>query len=161
MKVIAAASLLLSGTFAFTVPKPATNIRSSSWSNWQPSSGGGGEVMDAPSHPSIALATLTTATATTHHRLLSPLFMGRAAAVRAATKGKTDAKKAKVNGYYGKKIIMAVKQGGSPDPVANRQLGDLIKAAKNNSVPIDVRNFIFFSLYWCRYQYFVLMCFCF
>lgn len=71
--------------------------------------------------------------------------MGRAAAVRAATKGKTDAKKAKVNGYYGKKIIMAVKQGGSSDPVANRQLGDLIKAAKNNSVPIDVRvQFIYF-----------------
>jgi len=68
---------------------------------------------------------------------LSPLFMGRAAAVRAATKGKTDAKKAKVNAYYGKKIIMAVKQGGSPDPVANRQLGELIKAAKANSVPMD------------------------
>ena len=69
---------------------------------------------------------------------LSPLFMGRAAAVRAATKGKTDAKKAKVNAYYGKKIIMAVKQGGSSDPVANRQLAELIKAAKNNSVPVDV-----------------------
>eukprot|EP00577_Skeletonema_sp_RCC1716_P017297 CAMPEP_0113430796 /NCGR_PEP_ID=MMETSP0013_2-20120614/33220_1 /TAXON_ID=2843 ORGANISM="Skeletonema costatum, Strain 1716" /NCGR_SAMPLE_ID=MMETSP0013_2 /ASSEMBLY_ACC=CAM_ASM_000158 /LENGTH=281 /DNA_ID=CAMNT_0000319701 /DNA_START=13 /DNA_END=858 /DNA_ORIENTATION=+ /assembly_acc=CAM_ASM_000158 len=68
---------------------------------------------------------------------LSPLFMGRAAAVRAATKGKTDAKKAKTNGYYGKKIIMAVKQGGSPDPVANRQLGEVIKAAKANSVPTD------------------------
>jgi YebC/PmpR family DNA-binding regulatory protein len=63
--------------------------------------------------------------------------MGRAAAVRAATKGKTDAKKAKVNAYYGKKIIMAVKQGGSSDPVANRQLGELIKAAKQNSVPMD------------------------
>lgn len=63
--------------------------------------------------------------------------MGRAAAVRAATKGKTDAKKAKVNGYYGKKIIMAVKQGGSSDPVANTQLAALIKAAKNNSVPVD------------------------
>lgn len=64
--------------------------------------------------------------------------MGRAAAVRAATKGKTDAKKAKTNAYYGKKIIMAVKQGGSADPVANRQLAELIKAAKNNSVPMDV-----------------------
>ena len=70
----------------------------------------------------------------------SSLFMGRAAAVRAATKGKTDAKKAKVNGYYGKKIIMAVKQGGSSDPVANTQLAALIKAAKNNSVPMDVSN---------------------
>jgi YebC/PmpR family DNA-binding regulatory protein len=67
---------------------------------------------------------------------LSPLFMGRAAAVRAATKSKTDAKKAKVNALYGKKIIMAVKQGG-PDPDGNRALGDLIKAAKANSVPVD------------------------
>ena len=63
--------------------------------------------------------------------------MGRAAAVRAATKSKTDAKKAKTNAVYGKKIIMAVKQGG-PDPDANRALNDLIKAAKANSVPIDV-----------------------
>ena len=63
--------------------------------------------------------------------------MGRAAAVRAATKSKTDAKKAKTNATYGKKIIMAVKQGG-PDPDSNRALGDLIKAAKANSVPVDV-----------------------
>jgi len=64
------------------------------------------------------------------------LFMGRAAAVRAATKSKTDAKKAKTNAAYGKKIIMAVKQGG-PDPDSNRQLGDLIKQAKANNVPVD------------------------
>ena len=70
--------------------------------------------------------------------LVSPLFMGRAAAVRAATKGKSDAKKAKVNAVFGKKIIMAVKQGGSPDPNANRALGDLIKQAKAASVPVDV-----------------------
>ena len=69
---------------------------------------------------------------------LSPLFMGRAAAVRAATKSKTDAKKAKTNAVYGKKIIMAVKQGGSPDPNANRALADIIKQAKANSVPVDV-----------------------
>lgn len=62
--------------------------------------------------------------------------MGRAAAVRAATKSKTDAKKAKTNATYGKKIIMAVKQGG-PDPDSNRALGELIKAAKANSVPVD------------------------
>ena len=67
---------------------------------------------------------------------LTQLFMGRAAAVRAATKGKTDAKKAKTNAAYGKKIIMAVKQGG-PSPEANRQLAELIKQAKANSVPID------------------------
>jgi len=63
--------------------------------------------------------------------------MGRAAAVRAATKGKTDAKKAKTNALFGKKIIMAVKQGGSPDPNANRMLGDLIKQAKAANVPVD------------------------
>jgi len=39
----------------------------------------------------------------------SALFMGRAAAVRAATKAKTDAKKAKTNALFGKKIIVAVK----------------------------------------------------
>lgn len=70
-------------------------------------------------------------------RCPSPLFMGRAAAVRAATKGKTDAKKAKINAVYGKKLIMAVKQGGSPDPNANRMLADVIKQAKSNSVPVD------------------------
>ncbi len=47
-------------------------------------------------------------------------------------------KKAKTNGIYGKKIIMAVKQGGSPDPNANRMLADVIKQAKGNSVPAEV-----------------------
>jgi len=79
--------------------------------------------------------TTTTVTTTTCGRL-SPLFMGRAAAVRAATKGKTDAKKSKTNGIFGKKIIMAAKLGG-PDPNANRALGDLIRAAKLNNVPVD------------------------
>lgn len=65
------------------------------------------------------------------------LFMGRAAAVRAATKSKTDAKKAKTNAVFGKKIIMAVKDGGSPDPNANRALADIIKQAKAASVPVD------------------------
>ena len=72
---------------------------------------------------------------------LSPLFMGRAAAVRAATKGKTDARKAKTNALYGKRIIMAVKQGGSPEPSANKQLADVIKAAKANNVPVDVSRY--------------------
>lgn len=71
---------------------------------------------------------------------LSPLFMGRAAAVRAATKSKTDAKKAKTNAVFGKRIIMAVKQGGSPDPESNRLLHDVIKQAKTNSVPVEVSN---------------------
>jgi len=63
--------------------------------------------------------------------------MGRAAAVRAKTKGKTDANKAKTNANFGKKIILAVKSGGSPDPVANRQLADIIKQAKSNNVPAE------------------------
>jgi YebC/PmpR family DNA-binding regulatory protein len=67
----------------------------------------------------------------------SALFMGRAAAVRASTKAKTDMKKTKTNALYGKKIIMAVKDGGSPDPQANRMLFDVIKQAKANSVPVD------------------------
>jgi transcriptional/translational regulatory protein YebC/TACO1 len=58
--------------------------------------------------------------------------------VRAATKAKTDAKKAKTNALFGKKIIVAVKAGG-PDPEANRQLGELIRLAKANSVPLEVR----------------------
>jgi len=63
--------------------------------------------------------------------------MGRAAAVRAQTKGKTDMKKAKCNATFGKKIIMAVKQGGSPSTDANRALADVIKQAKANNVPAD------------------------
>lgn len=73
-----------------------------------------------------------------HAIRMSPLFMGRAAAVRAATKSKTDLKKAKTNALYGKKIVMAVKQGGSPSPDANKQLADVIKQAKANNVPVDV-----------------------
>jgi len=66
-----------------------------------------------------------------------PLFMGRAAAVRAQTKGKTDLKKAKTNAVFGKRIIMAVKQGGSADKNANRMLNDVIKQAKTNNVPVE------------------------
>jgi YebC/PmpR family DNA-binding regulatory protein len=68
---------------------------------------------------------------------LSPLFMGRAAAVREKTKSKTDAKKAKTNALFGKKLIQAVKAGGSPDPNANRALAELIRLAKNANVPVD------------------------
>lgn len=63
--------------------------------------------------------------------------MGRAAAVRASTKAKTDMKKAKTNAIFGKRIIMAVKEGGSSDPNANRKLADVMKQAKANSVPVD------------------------
>ena len=98
----------------------------------------------APQHPSASPRSSRSPDA----QPPSALFMGRAAAVRAATKGKTDAKKAKVNAYYGKKIIMAVKAGGSADPNANRQLAELIKAAKNNSVPVDVSA--------CRFRYYII-----
>ena len=40
----------------------------------------------------------------------SNLYMGRAAAVRAATKARTDGAKAKNNNRYAKKIIMVVSQ---------------------------------------------------
>eukprot|EP00596_Hydrurales_sp_CCMP1899_P004546 CAMPEP_0119036358 /NCGR_PEP_ID=MMETSP1177-20130426/4038_1 /TAXON_ID=2985 /ORGANISM="Ochromonas sp, Strain CCMP1899" /LENGTH=254 /DNA_ID=CAMNT_0006996143 /DNA_START=207 /DNA_END=971 /DNA_ORIENTATION=- len=64
--------------------------------------------------------------------------MGRAAAVRAATKSKTDGAKAKNNSRYAKKIVMAVKAGGGTDPDKNRQLGQVIAEAKVNNVPRDV-----------------------
>jgi len=62
--------------------------------------------------------------------------MGRAAAVRANTKGKTDALKAKTRTLFGKKIIMAVKAGG-PDQVNNKALADVIRQAKASNVPAD------------------------
>merc|ERR1712238_338288 len=62
--------------------------------------------------------------------------MGRAAAVRANTKGKTDALKAKTRTLFGKKIIMAVKAGG-PDQVNNKVLADVIRQAKASNVPAD------------------------
>ena len=68
----------------------------------------------------------------------SPLFMGRAAAVRANTKAKTDMKKTKTNALFGKKIVMAVKAGGSPSTEANRLLAEVVKQAKANNVPVDV-----------------------
>ena len=73
-----------------------------------------------------------------HASRVSPLSMGRAAAVRAATKSKTDAKKAKTNAVYGKRIMMAVKQGGSPSTDSNRMLAEIVKQAKANNVPVDV-----------------------
>lgn len=72
-----------------------------------------------------------------HASRTSPLFMGRAAAVREKTKGKTDLRKAKTNAIFGKKIIMAVKVGGSASTDANRFLAEVIKQAKANNVPVD------------------------
>lgn len=65
------------------------------------------------------------------------LYMGRAAAVRAATKAKTDAAKAKNNGRYAKKIINAVR-GGGPDPEQNRMLAQVIAEAVRKNVPKDI-----------------------
>ena len=58
----------------------------------------------------VASFSVSPLTSNQRESALSPLFMGRAAAVRAATKSKTDAKKAKTNALFGKRIIMAVKQ---------------------------------------------------
>lgn len=62
--------------------------------------------------------------ASTRWRSRSCLFMGRAAAVRADTKARTDAAKAKNNNRFAKKIIMAVKAGG-PDTTTNTQLAQV------------------------------------
>lgn len=66
------------------------------------------------------------------------LYMGRAAAVRAATKAKTDGAKAKNNNRFAKKIIMVVKAGGSGDPEKNIALSKVIAEAKVANVPSDV-----------------------
>lgn len=63
--------------------------------------------------------------------------MGRRSAKIALRKGKADAKKAKVYGKMGKKLIQIVKAGG-PDPVANSKLSDLLKQAKDLGVPKDI-----------------------
>ena len=65
------------------------------------------------------------------------LYMGRASNVRAATKARTDAAKAKNNCRFAKKIIISVKNGG-PDPVANRLLAQTIAEAKIANVPKDI-----------------------
>lgn len=65
------------------------------------------------------------------------IFMGRAAAVRAATKAKTDMAKTKNNARYGKKIAIAIKAGGA-DPLVNRNLAQVIAEAKAAQVPNDV-----------------------
>jgi hypothetical protein len=90
------------------------------------------------SHDASAFSIHTNAPKTQSPARLSPLFMGRAAAVRAATKAKTDGRKAKINALYGKRIIMAVKNGGgSADLEANSLLKDVVKQAKSNSVPVE------------------------
>jgi YebC/PmpR family DNA-binding regulatory protein len=95
-------------------------------------------VRQPPSHsPAAVVVEPTRTTADAPRRRLFPLFMGRAAAVRAGTKSKTDMIKTKTNARFGKKIIMAVKDGGSPDPNANRALADVIKQCRANNVPVE------------------------
>ncbi|GAX77862.1 hypothetical protein CEUSTIGMA_g5304.t1 [Chlamydomonas eustigma] len=65
------------------------------------------------------------------------VYNGRRAAKIALRKGKSDAKKAKVYGRVGKKIIQYVKSGGA-DPVTNAKLDTLIKQAKDLGVPRDI-----------------------
>ena len=62
-------------------------------------------------------------------------LFGRAAAVRAKTKSRTDAATAANYGHWGKKIILAVKSGGSPNPENNPTLKDAIIQAKRSNVP--------------------------
>jgi len=65
------------------------------------------------------------------------LYMGRAAAVRAATKARTDGAKAKNNNRFAKKIIMVAKAGGA-DLEKNVALAKVVADAKVNNVPMDV-----------------------
>jgi YebC/PmpR family DNA-binding regulatory protein len=90
----------------------------------------------------VALAYVTSVSAfngaiSAHRYRGMNLFMGRAAAVRAATKARTDGAKAKNNSRFAKKIAMAVKAGGT-DPVKNRQLAQVMADAKAANVPKDV-----------------------
>ena len=68
----------------------------------------------------------------------SALYMGRAAAVRAATKARTDGAKAKNNNRFAKKIIMVVKATGSGDLEKNPGLAKVVADAKAANVPMDV-----------------------
>jgi len=61
-------------------------------------------------------------------------MMGRRSEKIARKKGAEDAKRGKVFARIGKKIIMAVKAGGS-DPVSNKAFADVIKEAKAYNVP--------------------------
>lgn len=65
---------------------------------------------------------------------LEPLW-GRRSAKIALTKGRSDMLKAKTYARFGKKIIMAVKAGGSTDETANLQLREVVREAKQANVP--------------------------
>ncbi|GFR51736.1 hypothetical protein Agub_g14110, partial [Astrephomene gubernaculifera] len=69
--------------------------------------------------------------------LVPPVEMGRRSAKIALRKGKSDAKKAKIYGRVGKKIIQLAKAGGA-DPTTNAALDTLLRQAKDLGVPKDV-----------------------
>ncbi|GLI68298.1 hypothetical protein VaNZ11_012659 [Volvox africanus] len=69
--------------------------------------------------------------------LVPPVEMGRRAAKIALRKGKSDAKKSKIYGRVGKKIIQLAKAGGA-DPTTNAALDTLLRQAKELGVPKDV-----------------------
>ncbi len=52
-------------------------------------------------------------------------------------KAKTDAVKGKIFTKIGRELVMAVKQGGGPDPAANSKLKDVIAKAKAANMPND------------------------
>jgi len=52
-------------------------------------------------------------------------------------KEKNDAAKGKVFTKLGKELMVAVKEGGSSDPVNNNKLRDIIAKAKSNNMPND------------------------
>ncbi|GIM09916.1 hypothetical protein Vretimale_13713, partial [Volvox reticuliferus] len=69
--------------------------------------------------------------------LVPPVEMGRRSAKIALRKGKSDAKKSKIYGRVGKKIIQLAKAGGA-DPTTNAALDTLLRQAKELGVPKDV-----------------------
>lgn len=52
-------------------------------------------------------------------------------------KGKNDAARAKIFTKIGRELVVAVRDGGSPDPAVNSKLRDCIAKAKANNVPND------------------------
>jgi len=52
-------------------------------------------------------------------------------------KAKTDAAKGKIFTKIGRELVMAVKQGGGPDPASNSKLRDVIAKAKAANMPND------------------------
>ena len=54
-------------------------------------------------------------------------------------KEKTDGARAKIFTKIGRELAIAVKEGGSADPVNNSRLRDVIAKAKANNMPNDTK----------------------